>query len=243
MIGCLMCRQPAMLQAMRAEHRLWYSRLGPCRESLHLMSLTVCARNKQHAERSADQLTRPQSSIRRSSYCSNPWPLAKRFGFLMTRAPGDRIRFGCETAGAAGTGGGDEMATSGTKPSSSHSLSPNKPSSGRVKTDVSGFLLTSVYRALAIVASGVFPWQFISSFSSATLHAHDNLFTGLTLCLPGQPSVFDLAMGKLWHVVLLMWQRVVGAETNVSLSSINAPPVEGNLLFIVMLKTSVLSAK
>ena len=40
----------------------------------------------------------------------------------------------------------------------------------RVKAEALDFRLTSVYRAEAIVASGVRPWQLMSAFSSATLH-------------------------------------------------------------------------
>jgi len=42
---------------------------------------------------------------------------------------------------------------------------------GRVKTDKCSFLLTSVYSAEAMVASGVLPWQLINSISRASLHA------------------------------------------------------------------------
>ena len=39
-----------------------------------------------------------------------------------------------------------------------------------VNTDLSCFRLTSVYRALAIVASGVRPWHLMSACSKAILH-------------------------------------------------------------------------
>ena len=47
---------------------------------------------------------------------------------------------------------------------------------GRVKTDKCSFLLTSVYSAEAMVASGVLPWQLISSISRASLHAKGPIY-------------------------------------------------------------------
>ena len=43
---------------------------------------------------------------------------------------------------------------------------------GLVKTDMCSFRFTSVYRAEAMVASGVLPWQLISSSSRANLQAY-----------------------------------------------------------------------
>lgn len=50
---------------------------------------------------------------------------------------------------------------------------------GRVKTDACSFLLTSVYRADAMVASGVLPWQLMSSISRANLHLSCSLLPKL----------------------------------------------------------------
>mmetsp|Transcript_32925 Transcript_32925/g.78126 ORF Transcript_32925/g.78126 Transcript_32925/m.78126 type:complete len:208 (-) Transcript_32925:387-1010(-) len=49
-----------------------------------------------------------------------------------------------------------------TGPSVRHSRSPKRPSSGRVNTLLLPFFFTSVYRAEAMVASGVLPWHLMN---------------------------------------------------------------------------------
>ncbi len=53
-------------------------------------------------------------------------------------------------------------------PCSIHSRRPNNPSCGRMNTDWPSLRLMSVYRAEAMVASGVFPVHFIRPRLSAT---------------------------------------------------------------------------
>lgn len=65
-----------------------------------------------------------------------------------------------------GRRGGGTLKTS---PLSAHSRSPKRPSWGRMKMEWPSLRLTSVYRADAIVASGVLPWHLIKPRCRATL--------------------------------------------------------------------------
>lgn len=56
-----------------------------------------------------------------------------------------------------------------TSPLSAHSLRPNSPSWGRMKTEWPSLRFTSVYSAEAMVASGVLPWHLIRPLCRATL--------------------------------------------------------------------------